>query len=321
MDLSVVIVCYKGWDRLTRCLGSLDSFSGNRFSKEVIIVDNNSGDDGLARLEESFKKFRFVRNTINGGFANGCNLGASFASGDYLLFLNPDTVVTEDEIAKLIIGAKSDNSFYITSCRHVDEDGNDSKSTGSFPGLFRVRKNPVVTMSKQKEDEKILFPDWVSGSAMMIRKEIFRALHGFDQDFWMYSEDVDICRRAANSGGKVVFFSDIIIEHNHGGSSRINLRTTSVTKCEVQISRHVYIYKHKTGVEKILMHTFLIADNLFTGFIAAIAGLILFFVPKLFVRIPVFLNVACYYCGAAYRRSWISPRSVNSGKSGKRNGF
>jgi hypothetical protein len=173
-------------------------------------------------------------------------------------------------------------------------------------------------MSNQEEVGKVLFPDWVSGSAMIIRKDIFKNLHGFDEDFWMYSEDVDICKRATDSGGKVVFFSDIIIEHNHGGSSRIDLRTTAVTKCEVQISRHVYICKHKTGIEKILMHSFLIADNLFTGLIAAIAGLI-FFIPKLFVRIPVFLNLTSYYCRVAYRESWISPRSVNSGKTVKRN--
>ncbi len=318
MDLSVIIVCYKGWNRLSRCLESLDSFSGNRFSNEVIIVDNNSGDDGLAEFEERFKRFRFIRNNINGGFAYGCNLGASIASGNCLFFLNPDTVVTENEIAKLITGVKSDSSFYIVSCRQVKEDGNDSKSTGSFPGLFRLRENPVATTGKQGAFDKVLFPDWVSGSAMMMRKDVFRNLHGYDEDFWMYSEDVDICRRAGNSGGRVAFFSDIIIEHNHGGSSRINLRTASVTKCEVQISRHVYIYKHKAGIEKILMHTLLIANNLFTGLLAAIAGLILFFIPKLFVWVPVFFNLAGYYCGVAFRRSWISPRSVNFRKSEKR---
>jgi GT2 family glycosyltransferase len=318
MDLSIVIVCYKGWDRLSRCLKSLDSFSGNRFSNEVIIVDNNSGDDGFIKLAERFKKFRFIRNTINGGFANGSNLGASFASGDYLLFLNPDTVVTENEVAKLISGTGSDASFYIVSCRQVTEDGKDSKSTGSFPGLFRVRKNPVSATGKQEAVEKVLFPDWVSGSVMMMRKDIFRDLLGFDEDFWMYSEDVDICRRACDSGGKVAFFSDIVLEHNHGGSSRINLRTTSITKCEVQISKHIYISKHKTGTEKILMHSLLIADNLFTGLLTAAAGLILFFVPKLFVRLPLFFNLAGYYCRVAFRRSWISARSVNFGKSVKR---
>ena len=151
----------------------------------------------------------------------------------------------------------------------------------------------------------------------MIHKDIFLNLHGFDEDFWMYSEDVDICRRARNSGGEVAYFSDVIIEHNHGGSSRINLLITSVTKCEVQISRHVYVNKHKSGAEKILMHSLIITDNVLTGLLTAIAGLILFFIPKLFVRIPVFLRMAGYYCGVAARRSWISPRSVNFGRTKK----
>jgi GT2 family glycosyltransferase len=321
MDLSVIIVCYKGWDRLAKCLDSLNPISGSGFSMETIIVDNNSGDDGFSKLEERFINFRFIRNKINGGFANGCNLGASYASGEYLLFLNPDTVVTEPEIEKLLTGARSDPSFYIVSCRQVREDGSNSKSTGSFPGLFRIRNKPVASADKKNEIVSVNFPDWVSGSVMMIHKDIFLSLHGFDEDFWMYSEDVDICRRARNSGGEVAYFSDVIIEHNHGGSSRINLRTTSVTKCEVQISRHVYIYKHKSGTEKILMHSLIIADNVLTGLLTAIAGLILFFIPKLFVRIPVFLRMAGYYCGVAARRSWISPRSLNFGQTKKRGDF
>jgi GT2 family glycosyltransferase len=314
MDLSVVIVCYRGWDRLSKCLDSINSFTGGRFSMEVIIVDNKSDDDGFNRIEGRFNNFRFIRNSINGGFANGCNLGASFASGEYILFLNPDTIVTEHEIEELITGAKSDRSFYIVSCRQIRENGKDTKSTGTFPGLFRNRDMRDASGDRRNENEKILFPDWVSGSVMIMKKDIFISLRGFDEDFWMYSEDVDICKRARISGGEVAFFSKIIAEHNHGGSSRIDLRTTSVTKSEVQISRHVYIHKHKTGIERMLMHSLIIADNIFFGFLAAFAGIIFFYIPKLYVRVPVFFRMAGYYSGVLSRRTWISPRSVNYGK-------
>jgi GT2 family glycosyltransferase len=83
IDLSIIIVCYKGWERLTKCLEALSSFTGNGFSSEVIIVDNRSDDGIFAEIEKQFPKFRYIRNEINGGYSNGCNLGAKHAGGDF----------------------------------------------------------------------------------------------------------------------------------------------------------------------------------------------------------------------------------------------
>ena len=115
MDLSVIIVCYKGWNSLNRCLESLDSFSGKSFTMEVIVVNNNPGDDAFEEIEKRFTKFMFIHNTVNGGYSNGCNLGAAKAAGNYLLILNPDTVAKEEEIIKLLQTARSDPSFFIIS--------------------------------------------------------------------------------------------------------------------------------------------------------------------------------------------------------------
>lgn len=307
MDLSVIIVCYKGWEKLLKCLESLGSFTCDRFTMEVLVVDNNSGDGKLDAIEAKFNKFHFIRSGINGGYAYGCNLGAANASGEYLLILNPDTIVKENDVEKLLKNSRSDPGYYIISCRQVRENNKENKTIGSFPG-FPFFKRP----EQQRNSPPVLLPDWVSGSVMMIRKEIFNSLKGFDEDFWMYSEDVDICKRAREAGGDVAFFSDITIEHNHGGSSRINLKTTSITKTEVQISRHVYFQKHKKGLERHLLHSLIIADNIITGIITGILGLALFFIPKLFVRILIFIRLVSYYYGSSKRKSWISPRSVNS---------
>jgi GT2 family glycosyltransferase len=315
MDLSVIIVSYKGWERLTRCLEALDSFSGKRFSMEVIVVDNHSIDEDISGIEERFRRFRFLHNRINGGFANGCNIGAENCAGDVLLFLNPDTVASEAEIEKLLNAARSNPAYYILSCRQVREDGKESKATGSFPALWNLSgflkliifwKNNIDSCS-----DRIKFPDWVSGSVMMIRKEIFKRLKGFDEDFWMYSEDIDLCRRAKNLGGEIAYCSDIVVEHNHGGSSRISLNTTSVTKCEVLISRHVYVQKHKADLERSFIQTFMVINNLLTGIITGLVGVILFFIPDLLVRFIVLLKLISYYTGSLIRHSWISPRSVN----------
>ena len=311
MDLSVIIVCYKGWDRLIRCLETLDSYSGNDFSMEVIVVNNNPGDIAFREIEKRFTGYRFIHNTVNGGYSNGCNLGAASAAGEYLLFLNPDAVATEDNVKKLLVTAKSNPLFFIVSCRQVRKNGKESKPYGVFPWEKRNRnlKNKISLVGGKGNN--MIYPDWVSGSVMMIRKVVFSSLKGFDEDFWMYYEDVDLCRRARKAGGEIAFCNDITIQHDHGGSTRADLKITSIAKCEVQTSKHLYIHKHKTGGGKILIQAFTVADNLVTGIITGLCGLLFFFIPKLFIRFLVLLRVTGYYTSAVFRRSWISPRSVN----------
>jgi GT2 family glycosyltransferase len=246
MDLSVIIVCYKGWERLTKCLEALD----------------------------------------------------------ILLILNPDTIVKEEAIGKLLQIAKAHPEYSIISCRQVGENGRERRAAGKFPGMSKH------VISKRRPDTSVSFPDWVSGSVMMMRKDTFQNLKGFDESFWMYYEDVDICLRARNAGGEIAFFNDIDIRHDHGGSSRINLKTTAITKSEVQISKHFYIQKHLRGFKRIIYHAFATADNLVTGTITGITGLIFFFVPKLFVRFLILSRLIGYYAGSLHKRLWMSSRSV-----------
>jgi GT2 family glycosyltransferase len=315
-DLSIIIVSYKGWPRLTKCLESLNSFKGEFLKTEVFVVDNKSEDAAIFELESKFPKFRFIHNNVNGGFSNGCNLGAKNAAGKFLLFLNPDTVASEHELEKLVQIAEENENFGIISCSQVNEKGKESVASGPFPHLFNLTGLQrsiikILTPNSSPLTSDITFPDWISGSVVLIRKDLFGKIKGFDEDFWMYFEDVDLCRRVTNAGKKVAFCKNISIEHNHGGSSRINIKTASLTKTEVNISRHVYISKHKNGIEKILIQTFLILNNLISGSLMAILGLLFFFVPKIFSRLLIFLRLLNYYAGSVSRLSWISPRSVN----------
>jgi GT2 family glycosyltransferase len=315
-DLSIIIVCYKGWARLNKCLEALQTYSGKSFLTEVIVVDNKSDDNTINDIISKFPEFKFIHNNVNGGFANGSNLGAANASGEYLLFLNPDTVAPENEVRKLLSLARQNDDFTILSCKQINENNRESVATGQYPSflnltgfmrsVFRSPKPPVSS-----EDPDIIFPDWVSGSVVMIKRNNFARLGGFDEDFWMYFEDVDLCRRAVLTGGKIAFSRAPVIEHNHGGSSRINLQTTALTKTEVNISRHVYISKHKSGPERILIQAFLVLNNLISGGLMALIGLLFFFNPKIFSRFLIFMKLLGYYKSALLRASWISPRSVN----------
>lgn len=316
-DLSIIIVCYKGWESLTKCLEPLSRFQGKTFTSEVIVVDNDSGDGHLSVIEEQFPAFQFIHNKINGGFANGNNLGATEAKGEFLLILNPDTVTTESQVEALLQTARSNKDYSIFSCRQINKAGREVKATGDFPALSGLTGFQRALMKffkgrnrKESPDGEVIFPDWVSGSVIIIRKDLFMRLKGFYEGYWMYFEDVDLCKRVSDEGGIIAFACRVTIEHNHGGSSRINLTITSITKTEVLISQHVYISRHFKGIKRTFAHVILLFNNIITGFVIAIAGLIFFFIPKILVRTFVFLRLVNYYLNALYRRTWVSPRSV-----------
>ena len=323
INLSIIIVCYRGWARLTKCLEALNSFTGKNFTTEVIVVDNRSDDDTIFKIEKQFPGFRFIYNNINGGFANGCNKGARNSNGEFLLFLNPDTVASESEVEKLLNNAKQKSDDEILSCRQVNEKGKESIAFGQFPHFFNLtgfqrsvaKLLKSVIYTEDYDNDIIRFPDWVSGSVIMMTREVFGKLGGFDEDFWMYFEDVDLCRRAKNIGVKAKYYNNITIEHNHGGSSRVSIKTTATTKTEVHMSRHIYISKHTQGFEKIITQTFLISNNLISGLLMALIGLVFFFMPKLFIRALIYLRLIRYYIISLLRKSWISKRSVNFLKS------
>lgn len=315
-DLSIVIVSYKGWNRLVKCLESLETLSFSRFSGEIIVVDNHSDEPAIYELEKRFSGYTFIHNPVNGGYGNGVNLGVSASAGRYILVLNPDTVATEAEIEKLLNVAINNPGFGLVSCRQVSEKGKESVVTGDFPHFFNLTGFQRAVFSGRREEpdpgRNILYPDWVSGSVMLMKRTVFNQCSGFDEDFWMYFEDVDICRRIRDLGLVVACCRHITIEHNHGGSSRINIKTAALTKTEVHISRHLYISKHMKGPERIVTESFLVINNLVTGGLTAVAGLIFFFIPKLFLRSTMFASLVRYYLGALKNLTWLSPRSVHS---------
>jgi len=318
-DLSIIIVSYKGWARLTKCLEALNSFTGKAYTAEVIVVDNKSDDKTIFKIEKQFPEFRFIFNNLNGGFANGCNLGARNSNGEFLLFLNPDTVAIESEIEKLLNNAKHNSDNAIHSCRQVNEKGKENITFGQFPCFLNItgfqrsvaKLFKSLTNSEDYDKDIIHYPDWISGSVFLLKRKVFQKLNGFDEDFWMYFEDVDLCRRANKTGIKIMYYNYITIEHDHGGSSRINIITTVTTKTEVYISRHVYINIHKRGFERFLTQSFLVINNIISGLVMALIGLLFFFIPKLFLRTLIFLRLIKYYYLSLLRQSWISNQSVN----------
>jgi GT2 family glycosyltransferase len=318
-DLSVIIVNYRGGEKLKNCLESLHNIEDRRFTIEVVVVDNQSDDGSLPKLSLLFPQFVFVTNTGNNGFANGCNLGASHSKGDILLFLNPDTSVNADALYDMLEEVRIRPEYSIVSCSQVREDGKMDRPYGRFLTIFTatgwlrsIHRIFFGRMEDQfRQTPQCIYPDWVSGSVTMIRRDSFLDLGKWDDDFWMYFEDVDLCRRASHRNGEIVQLKNALIGHLHGGSSRSNLAVTVLTKTEVHISRHLYIAKHEKGLIELFMHLVLILDNLLLGLLPALLGFTFFFVKKLHLFSRIYLSLVGYYLRVCRSGRWLSSRSVN----------
>jgi len=319
VDISIIIVNFRGWKRLTQCLESLNVIEDNRFSHEVIVVDNNSDDGILESFRQLFPGFTFILNDGNFGFANGCNLGAKNSHGSYILFLNPDTIINSKALFAMYSEVRMRKPFSVISCCQVKENGSEERPYGSYLSPFNLTGwlraiNKIFLHHQEKsflQTEDYLYPDWVSGSVVMVSRETYNGLKGWDDDFWMYFEDVDICRRASLKNGEIVLIKTVSIVHNHGGASRINKQVTALTKTCVNISRHIYISKHEAGWKAFYMHMFLILDHVLFGLLPAIVGVIFFFNRRLNVMMLTYFQLLSYYLNVLKSGTWLSKRSEN----------
>lgn len=320
IDVSIIIVNYKSWHHLKNCLLALLQMNPADFAVEVVVVDNCSNDGKLAEFTNEFPQFKFIENTGNNGFANGCNFGAKHAGGEYLLFLNPDTIANEKAIQSMWTFAKKHMNVGIVSCHQKNTNGSYEKTVRLFPNIFTLfglsrALHKLFCKSAIKnqynETDSIIYPDWVSGSVLFISKEWYEQIQGWNEDYWMYYEDVDICKRVVDANGKIALLQDVEIIHNHGGASRINVRTAAITKTEVLISKHVYLNTHFTGIHHILSQFLVILNNLIFKTVMAVFGLVFFFIPKLRLGLRIYLKLMKYYINALFRGTWLSAKSLN----------
>lgn len=320
ITLSVIIVNYRGWEPLSRCLGSLNCLVDADFSSEVIVVDNHSNDGKLKEFSSRFPSIRFIENKGNLGFSSGNNLGVEKSQGKYLMFLNPDTVVNLDALTEMIRESEQNSEYHILSCQQQDEAGKDENPYGDFPSfktLTGINRVIYRLFSPEKSIDKcegrsVIFPDWVSGSLILIRRKIFKQAGGWSEDFWLYFEDVDLCKRMTDLGGKTAFLCNTRIMHQHGGVTRQNIKLKSYTKAQVLVSRHIYTSKHFEGAKKVLLHVYQVIFNLLELLIPAALGLLLYFLPATRMYLHLFDNLLKYYIKSIFRRTWLpGPHKVD----------
>ncbi|MDB4940085.1 MAG: glycosyl transferase family 2 [Candidatus Doudnabacteria bacterium] len=251
MDLSIIILAFRNKEKLHTTLEAVFK-SETHYSYEVIVVDNDSKDGTAEMVEQQFPHAQLIRNP-NNGFAKGNNRGLKETKGDVVLFLNADTAVQPNVIEQTLTKIKSDRKIGFLGCRLIKADGSlDLAARRSFP-------NPVNALYRFTHLDKI-FPkmfgsynllnvtedqeqevDSLVGAFMMIRREVLNEIGPWDEDFFMYGEDIEYCYRAKQAGYKNIYYPAVTTIHYKGQSSK---KTPFISLYHFHNSMWLFYKKH-----------------------------------------------------------------------------
>ncbi|MSQ47147.1 MAG: glycosyltransferase [Deltaproteobacteria bacterium] len=253
MLLSIVIV---SWNCKEELLGCVDSLIQHPYSggQEILVIDNDSRDGTVPALCGRFPRVRVIQTGTNLGFGRAANLGLQQARGDFLLFLNPDTAVPEGALDAAVRIVERHPAVGVVGVGLRDGDGNLQPSCGQFlslrsllggnlrpahgkgPGPEADGRGVLWTVPKQTE------VDWVMGAFMVGRREVVALIGGFDEDYFLYAEDMDLCYRLRRRGYPVLFCPEVTVTHlgNRSGARKWAERRES----EIVRSEVLFLRKH-----------------------------------------------------------------------------
>ena len=263
MDVSVIILNWNTRKLLQECLQTLLRLQ-HGIDVEVIVVDNASSDDSRDMVRREFPGVTLISNPMNLGFGAGNNVGIPVSTGRYVLFLNSDTQVTEGALKALVDYADTHPDVGILGPKLLNADGSLQYSCRQYPNLATgflhntplgrlLPKNRFAAdyLMKNWDHATPRNVDWVSGAALMIRRTLLGQIGGFDEDYYMYCEDVDLCWRANHTLIKeqvglpstwlVTYLPDAVIYHYIGKSS--DMAPTRMTY-EFHRSQYLFYKKH-----------------------------------------------------------------------------
>ena len=267
MDLSVIIVSYNSREELRRSIAAVE-LGAKDLSWEIIVVDNASGDDSVGYVGTTFPEVKLVRNTHNHGFARACNQGVAVSAGDFVLFLNPDTECKPGSLTSLVRVLQNDRAIGTVGPRLLAEDGRPSRSCFRFHTLWRptfnlpllrwiVGERLALHYSPEHPSIRGGGPvDWLSGACLLVRRNALEQVGGFDERYFMYFDDTDLCNRLVTEGWGVVYVPAVEVVHHGAQSSKKSWGRMLV---EMQRSRLIYLSKHYGAVGQLVLRALMVA--------------------------------------------------------------
>ncbi|MBO0330932.1 glycosyltransferase family 2 protein [[Muricauda] lutisoli] len=246
-ELSIIIVNYNGAKYLQGCLDSVKN-TCNGIDYEIIIVDNNSSDNSLDILKRKYaEEVCLIESKENLGFAGGNNLGVSKSNGKYILLLNNDTILLDklEPLIKLI----GDDEIGAIGIKMLGKQREYRKSVGRFPSAFNLIKLSRLYYSSKSfklgnfhKDSYTV--DWIEGSFLLTRRQLWDKVGGLDDTFFMYGEDLDYCKKVSIQLKKCIYYTKCSYIHFGGyNAGRQKLLKKGFVK---------YLNKHAKGLGKVL---------------------------------------------------------------------
>ena len=231
MQLSVIILNYNVRFFLEQCVFSVQK-ALESIDSEIIVVDNNSSDDSCAMMKEKFPNLKLIENKQNVGFPKGNNIGVTEAKGEYLCILNPDTVVAEDTFLKILNSKFQilNSNIGIVGCKLIDGTGNflpESKRGVPTPwvaftkifGLYKISNFFGKYYAQHLTENQSGKVDILVGAFMVLKRDLFNQVGGFDENCFMYSDDIDLSYMVLKSGKENYYFYEISVIHYKGEST------------------------------------------------------------------------------------------------------
>lgn len=244
IDLSVVIVSWNVCDLLRHCLRSI---TPRQLSLEIIVVDNASSDGSVAMVRAEFPHVHLFANDKNRGFTAANNQALAKSQGRYLLLLNPDTEVEDIALPTMVAYMDQHPGVGALGPQLRYPDGRLQSSRRRFPSLATALVESTV-VQEWSPDNRILRRyymadtpddatqevDWVVGACLLVRREVYEQVGGLDEEFFMYSEELEWCRRIKNAGWSIVYLPTVTVIHHEGKSSE-----------QVVPARHIHFQTNK----------------------------------------------------------------------------
>jgi len=248
IDISLILVSFNTRDVLRESLQSVEREKGD-FLVEIFVVDNNSHDGSVEMVEAEFPGVRLLRSEVNLGFGAANNVALALATGRYIVLLNSDAFLCHDSLRLSVAHMDAEPLAGLAGGRLVGRDQSWQPSARMFPSL--VSDFLVMTGLAGKFPRSRFFGrfdrtwadpmqpaevDWVPGAFSIIRTEALHKVGYFDPQFFLYSEEVDLCRRIQNAGYKIFYWPDIVVIHIGGESSR-QIKTLEMSSAGAQLIR------------------------------------------------------------------------------------